>query len=237
MGLLAGQVLAWVVVALATASSPQAPAPSDLSESSLNAAGLPRRGGPQAVVSELKPSGEPERSTNLATSQLASSIQFQVCDRLSFTGKFKFVIAASHLESLRSHVFGTSVSSSLSPLVPSRFILASSARWASVESAACDGNGRGDAAGVQVCRAALVATLLGPLAELDNVSRASRQCPWRLTARQSRQPSVAAMAHGDRPSVTVAQVVSTPIQVMPRAGCRQRRPSVPTATHWPFVAV
>ena len=47
--------------------------------------GRPRRGGPQAVVSESHPSEEPERSTNLATSQLASSIQFQVCDRLSFT--------------------------------------------------------------------------------------------------------------------------------------------------------
>ena len=50
------------------------------------------------------------RSTNLATSQLASSIQFQNCDRLSF----KFVIAASRSESLRSRVrvFDTSVSSS-----------------------------------------------------------------------------------------------------------------------------
>ena len=218
---------------LPSGSLPQAPALSDLSGSSLNAAGRPRRGGPQAVVSELHPSEEPERSTNLATLQLASSIQFQVCDSLRFTGKkkFKFVIAASRPESLRSHVFGTSVSSSLSPLVPSRFILASSARWASVESAACDGNGRGDAAGVQVCRAALVATLLGPLAELDNVSRASRQCPWRLIARQSRsrQPSVCSAARQSRSGQSL----------VPRfKSCgahdvhgRQRRPSVPTATH------
>ena len=61
------------------------------------------------------------RSTNLATSQLASSIQFQVCDHLSFTDKFKFVITASPPESLRSRVLGTSVSSSLSPLVERRF--------------------------------------------------------------------------------------------------------------------
>ena len=192
------------------------------------------------MVSE-SPRGEPKRSTNLVTSHLASasSSQFQVCDRrgLRFTCKFKFVIAASCPESLRSRVFGTSVSSLLSPLVPSRFILASSARWPSVESAR-DGAGRGDAA--WVCRAAPVAALLGPLAELDNVSRASRQCPWRLTGRQSRQPlvcSAAAMAHRFRPSVTVAPVVSTPIQVMRRAGCQQRRPPVPTATHWPLVAV
>ena len=181
---------------------------SDSSESNLNAAGRPRRGGPQAVVSESHSSGEPERSTNLATSQLASesSIQFQVCDRLSskFTGKFKFVIAASRSESrsLRSRIFGTSVSSSLSPLVPSPFVLASSAHWPSVESAR-DGAGRGDAAGV--CRAAPVAALLCPPAELDNVSRASRHCPWRLTGRQSRQSlvcSAAAMVRRDRPSAT-----------------------------------
>ena len=65
MGLLAGHVLAWEVVALAAASFP--PALSDSSESNLNAAGRLRRGGPQAVVSESQPSGEPELSTNLAT--------------------------------------------------------------------------------------------------------------------------------------------------------------------------
>ena len=100
----------WEVVALAAASSP--PALSESSESSLNAAGRPRRGvgGPQAGVSESHPSIEPEVRTDLATSQLASSIQFQVRDRLSF----KFVIAASHArpESLRSRVFDTPVSSS-----------------------------------------------------------------------------------------------------------------------------
>ena len=140
------------------------------------------------------------------------SIQFQVCDRFSFTGKFKFVIVASLPESLRSSVFGTSVSNSLSPVVPSRFILASSARWPSV--------GRGDAAGV--CRAAPVAALLSTLAELENVSSASRQCPWLLTGSQSRQPlvcSATAMAHCDstvKQSVTAAPLVSTLIQVMLR---------------------
>ena len=42
-------------------------------------------------------------------------------------------------------------------------------------------------------RAAPVAALLGvlgPLAELDNVSCASRQCPRRLMGRQSREPFV-----------------------------------------------
>ena len=46
----AGHVLAWEVFALATAFS--LPALSDSSELNLNAAGLPRRGGPQATVSE-----------------------------------------------------------------------------------------------------------------------------------------------------------------------------------------
>ena len=82
------------------------------------------------------------------------------------------------------------VSSSLSPLVPGCYILASSACWRSVESAR-DG---------VVCRAAPLAALLGLLAKLDtcNVSSASRQCPWRLTGRQSGQPlvcSAAAMGH------------------------------------------
>ena len=70
--------------------------------------------------------------------------QVQVCGRC----------LSSCPESLRSRVFGTSVSSSLSPLIPSRF-------KHSVESAR-DGAGRGDAAGV--CHAATVAALLGPLA-------------------------------------------------------------------------
>ena len=55
----------------------------------------------------------------------------------------------------------------------------------------------------------------------------------------SRQPlvcSAAAMAHRDMPSVTVAPVASTPIQVMRKVGCRQSRPSVSTATHRPLVA-
>ena len=64
------------------------------------------------------------RRQNVAITNLS-----QVSDRLSSTGKF--VIAASH----RSRVFGTSVSSSFSPLVSSCFILAPSARWRSVESA------------------------------------------------------------------------------------------------------
>ena len=139
------------------------------------------------------------------------------------------MIAAFRPESLRSRVFGTTVSSSISPLVPSCFVLASSACWRSVESAS-DG---------AVCRAAPAAALLGPLVELANVCHASRQCPWLLRGRQSRQPlvcSTAAMAHRDWPSVTVAPVVSTPIQVMRRAGCRQRRPSVHTATHRPLAA-
>ena len=70
----------------------------------------PHCGWQQAVVSEPKqhPSEELERSKNLATSQLASLMQFQVCDRLSF----KFVIAASRPQSLRSRVFCMSVSSS-----------------------------------------------------------------------------------------------------------------------------
>ena len=74
MSLFAGQILAWEVVALATASSPLAL--SDSSESNLNVAGRLRRGEPQAGVSKEHPSGEHERSMNLATSQLASSIQF-----------------------------------------------------------------------------------------------------------------------------------------------------------------
>ena len=179
MGLLAGHVLAWEVVAsLAADSSP--PALSDSSGSNLNA-GLAVAGRRPSYPSRTRV--ESLRSTNLATSQLASSIQFQVCDRLSFTGKFKFVIAASRPESLRSCTFGTSVSSSLSPLVQGLFIIASSARSPSVESARDDAR-RGDA--TRVCRAAPVAALLGPLAELDNISRDSRQCPWRLTGCQSR---------------------------------------------------
>ena len=58
VGLLAGHVLAWEVVAngcsrrSGAAYSP--PALSDSSESNLNAAGQPRRGGPQAVASEWR---------------------------------------------------------------------------------------------------------------------------------------------------------------------------------------
>ena len=70
MDLLAGHVLAWGVVAFASASSP--PALSDSSESNLNAAGRSCRSGLQAVVSESYLSGEPERSANLTTSQFAS---------------------------------------------------------------------------------------------------------------------------------------------------------------------
>ena len=47
-----------------------------------------------------------------------------------------------------------------------------------------------------VCRAAPVAALTGLLAELDNVSRASRQYPWRLTGRQSHQPLVFSRGDG-----------------------------------------
>ena len=119
----------WLGRWLLTSQPPPGTSPPALSgsyESNLNAADRPHRGGPQAVVSESHPSGEPEWSTNLAsvaTSQLASSIQFQVFVCLSFTGKFKFVSVASRPESLRlRHV----VSSSLSPLdkafVPSRFV-------------------------------------------------------------------------------------------------------------------
>ena len=142
----------------------------------------------------------------------------------SWARQFKFVIAS------RSESLAASESSfRLRPIGPP------SSRLVSPR----DDAGRGDAAGV--CRAAPVAALLGPLrlAELDNVSRASRHCPWRLTGHQSHQPlvfSAAAMAHRDRPSVTVVPVVSTPIQVMRSAGCWQRRPSVPTTTHRPLVA-
>ena len=103
----------WLGRWLLTSQPPPGTSPPALSgsyESNLNAADRPHRGGPQAVVSESHPSGEPEWSTNLAsvaTSQLASSIQFQVFVCLSFTGKFKFVSVASRPESLRSRVFGT----------------------------------------------------------------------------------------------------------------------------------
>ena len=136
--------MALEVVALAAASSP--PALSESSESHVrsfratrdrvgpNAAGRPRRGG----LRDRRRSYDPSRirveravyrSTNLATSQLASSIRFQVRDRLSFKFvnrdrhslrfrvasfsrlwplSFKFVIA-SNSESLRlrSRVFGS----------------------------------------------------------------------------------------------------------------------------------
>ena len=58
---------------------------------------------------------------------VSPSIQFQIHDRLIF----KFVIA-SRSESLRSRVFCTSVSSSWLPLVPSCFVLASSAHQSPV---------------------------------------------------------------------------------------------------------
>ena len=140
------------MVALAAVSSP--PALSDSSESNLNATGRSRRGRPLAVISESHPSGEPEpeRSTNLATSQLAS-----VCDHLSFTGNLKFVTRSLLSLVLSPFVLASSARQfqvrdcSLTPLVLSSFILASSARCPSVESAR-DGAGRGDAAGV--CRAA-----------------------------------------------------------------------------------
>ena len=58
-----------------------------------------------------------------------------------------------------------------------------------------------------------------PLAELDNISRASRQGPRRLTGSKSRQPLVCLAVVTGRQS----RVVSTPIQAIRRAVCRQRR--------------
>ena len=72
---------------------------------------------------------DPLACTRRAVKMLAITNLSQVSDRLSSTGKF--MIAASH----RSRVFGTSISSSFSPLVSSCFILAPSDRWRSVESA------------------------------------------------------------------------------------------------------
>ena len=205
------------------------------SESNLNATGRPRCCGPLAVVSESHPSGEPERFTNLATSQLASSIQFQVCDRLSFTVQvcdpglwwvsswvpsfsrlrhvsFKFLNVRYRLS------FRVASFSRLRPVVPP------SSRLVTAPGAVTPPGSAGPR----------------PLAELDNISRSSRQGPWLLTGRKSRQPivcSAAAMAHRNRPSVMVTPVISTQIQAIRRAVCRQRRPSVPTVTHWPLVAV
>ena len=66
-----------------------------------NAAGRPCRGGPQAAVSESHPSGE-------------SGLRTLPRRNVPFQSNFKFVIA--------------SISNSRSPPVPSRFVLASSAR-------------------------------------------------------------------------------------------------------------
>ena len=167
---------------------------------------------------------------------LQSSFNFQVCDRLSFTGKFKFVIAASRSESrpLHSRVFATSVSGSLHSSFPSSVLPVGppSSRLVTAPGAVMQPG--------EVRRAAPVMALPGQLAEPRSwtmlvvpvvsalggsraASRARRSCvPQRrwLTS------------YCDRPSITVAPVVNTPIQVIRRAGwCRQRRPSVPTATH------
>ena len=84
---------------------------------------------------------------------LQSCFKFVNHDRLSFTGKF---VIASHYKSLCSSscVFGLSFKFMIASRCESLF-LASSARWPSVRSAR-DGI---------VCRAAPVASLLGPLAE------------------------------------------------------------------------
>ena len=99
--------------------------------------------------------------------------------------------------------------------------------------------------GARVCRAAPVAALLGPFAKLDNVSRASRQSPWRITAlSRSCQPLVCVQL---RRWLTVTGRQSRSRQsLVPlfNSCCGQdvgiagpARPSVPTATHWPLVAV
>ena len=242
-----GLGLSWEVVALAAASSP--PALSHSSESKLNVACHP----PQAVAPESHPSGEPERSTNLATSQLASSIQFQVYDRLrvslSFTGKF--VIAVSRPEFLRSRSSARQfrVRYHLSFQVASlKFILASSARWP---------NGPPSSRLVTAPGAVTPQRSAGP--------RQQRPCLARLpvpswtmlvapvvsaiggsrTASRASRPS---QCHGVQPrrwlTVTGRQSWSRgsrqSIQAMRRAGCRHGRPSVvvdsvPKATHWPLV--
>ena len=81
---------------------------SDASESNLNATvGLAVSGRRLSYPSRVRVKS---MSVLRTLPRQNSSIQFQVCDRLSFTGKYKFVIAASRPESLRSLVFGTSVS-------------------------------------------------------------------------------------------------------------------------------
>ena len=75
---------------------------------------------------------------------------------------------------------------------------------------------------------------------LGDVSRASRQYPWRQVG-DSRTPvtvasavSVLAAAHWHRPSAWVAPAVST--RNHRRARCQRRRPSVPTAAQRPLNA-
>ena len=156
----------------------------------------PSRGGPQAVVSKSHPSGEPEvyEPCHVATCLFdpVSSLwspqlhwQVQVRDRC-----LSIRVPAPSFSRLRHVSFR---------FASFKFSVISSARWPSIESAR-DGAGRGNATrrgppgsarnglAWPACRAS----------ELDNVSRASRQCPWRLTGCQSRQAFVcssAAMAY------------------------------------------
>ena len=125
--------------------------------------GRPRRGGPQAVVSESRPSEEHERSTNLATSKLFDPVSSLWSPQLHWQVQVRDRGLSSRVPSFSRlwHVSFRS-SNSLFPLVPSRFILTSSAGWPSVESAR-DGAGRGNTVGV--CRAAPVAALLGSLGQ------------------------------------------------------------------------